>query len=103
MLPGTLPVPELARRLADSDAAVVMKLGRTFTGVREALRQAGVLDRAVYVERASREGQRVLPVADVDPATVPYMSLIVVPGLDRRADSAGRAVGAKPAARMRDA
>lgn len=95
VLPGTLPVPELARRLADSDAAVVMKLGRTFTGVREALRQAGVLDRAVYVERASREGQRVLPVADVDPATVPYMSLIVVPGLDRRADSAGRAVTAQ--------
>ncbi len=91
VLPGTLPVPELARRLADTDAAVIMKLGRTFAGVREALRQAGMLDRAVYVERASRDGERVLPVADVDPGSVPYMSLIVVPGLDRRADSAGRA------------
>ncbi|MGJ3508128.1 precorrin-2 C(20)-methyltransferase [Enemella sp. A6] len=91
VLPGTLPVPELARRLADTDAAVIMKLGRTFAGVVEALRQAGLLERAVYVERASREGERVLPVAEVDPASVPYMSLIVVPGLDRRADSAGRA------------
>jgi precorrin-2 C20-methyltransferase/precorrin-3B C17-methyltransferase len=47
VLPGTLPVPELARRLADTDAAVIMKLGRTFAGVREARRQAGVPDRAV--------------------------------------------------------
>jgi precorrin-2 C20-methyltransferase / precorrin-3B C17-methyltransferase len=34
VLPGTLPVPELARRLADADAAAIMKLGRTFAGVR---------------------------------------------------------------------
>lgn len=91
VLPGTLPVPELARRLADTEAAVIMKLGRTFAGVQEALRQAGVLDRAIYVERATRHGQRILPVAEVDPDTVPYMSIIVVPGRDRRADSAGRA------------
>ena len=94
VLPGTLPVPELARRLADTDAAVIMKLGRTFAGVREALRQAGLLERAVYVEHASRPGERVLPVADVDPQAVPYMSIIVVPGTDKRADSAGRAAAA---------
>lgn len=93
VLPGTLPVPELARRLADTEAAVIMKLGRTFAGVREALRQAGVLDRAIYVERATRDGQRVLPVAEVDADTVPYMSIIVVPGRDLRSDSAGRASG----------
>lgn len=91
ILPGTLPIPELARRLADTDAAIVMKLGRTFTDVKEAMRQAGVLERALYVERASREGERILPVADVDADSVPYMALIVVPGLDRRADAAGRA------------
>lgn len=91
VLPGTLPVPELARRLADTDAAVIMKLGRTFAGVREALHQAGLLDRAVYVEHASRSGQRVIPVRDVDPHTVPYMSIVIVPGEDLRADSAGRA------------
>ena len=45
VLPGTLPVPELARRLADTDAAAIMKLGRTFAGVREALRQSGRLCR----------------------------------------------------------
>ncbi|MET4077155.1 precorrin-2 C(20)-methyltransferase [Janibacter sp. UYMM211] len=91
VLPGTLAVPELARRLADTDAAIIMKLGRTFTGVREALRQAGVLERAVYVERASGPGQVVLPAAEVDEGRVPYMSLVVVPGEGLRDDAAGRA------------
>jgi precorrin-2 C20-methyltransferase/precorrin-3B C17-methyltransferase len=80
VLPATLPEPELARRLADTDGAIIMKLGRTFPKVVSALRQAGKLDGAMYVERASMEQQRWLPVAEVDPATVPYFSLIVVPG-----------------------
>ena len=80
ILPGTLPKPELARRLADTDGAIIMKLGRTFPAVRSALEQAGRLDGALYVERASMPEQRWLPVADVDPDTVPYFSLIVVPG-----------------------
>ena len=91
VLPGTLPVPELARRLADTQAAAIMKLGRTFPGVVEALSQAGRLAEARYVERASTGAEVVRPVAEVDPAAVPYFSMIIVPGRDRRADSAGRA------------
>jgi precorrin-2 C20-methyltransferase / precorrin-3B C17-methyltransferase len=90
VLPGTLPVAELARRLADTDAAVIMKLGRTFPGVREALRQAGRLDSARYVERASTGGEHTWPVSEVDPSKVPYFSMIIVPGDDRRSDAAGR-------------
>ncbi|QIK73893.1 precorrin-2 C(20)-methyltransferase [Propioniciclava coleopterorum] len=80
VLPGTLPEPELARRLADTDGAIIMKLGRTFPAVRRALEASGRLDGAVYVERASMPEQRQLLVADVDAASVPYFSLIVVPG-----------------------
>ncbi len=80
ILPGTLDEPELARRLADTDGAIIMKLGRTFPKVVSALRQAGRLEGALYVERASMPEERWLPVADVDPETVPYFSLIVVPG-----------------------
>ncbi|MDT0188324.1 precorrin-2 C(20)-methyltransferase [Microbacterium sp. ARD31] len=90
VLPGTLPVPELARRLADTDGAIIMKLGRTFPGVVEALRQAGRLEHALYVERASMPAERWMPVVDVDPATVPYFSLIVVPGDSLAADPHGR-------------
>lgn len=80
VLPGTLPEPELARRLADTDGAVIMKLGRTFAKVRSALEQAGRVEGSWYVERASMEAERVLPVADVDPETVPYFSIVLVPG-----------------------
>jgi precorrin-2 C20-methyltransferase / precorrin-3B C17-methyltransferase len=91
VLPGTLPVAELARRLADTQAAVIMKLGRTFPAVVEALRQSGRLADARYVERASTGTELVRSVLDVDPDSVPYFSLIIVPGRDRRADAAGRA------------
>jgi precorrin-2 C20-methyltransferase/precorrin-3B C17-methyltransferase len=66
VLPGTLPEAELTRRLADTDGAIIMKLGRTFPAVRRALAAAGRLDHAIYVERASHPQQRWMPVADVD-------------------------------------
>lgn len=83
VLPGTLPEPELARRLADTDAAIIMKLGRTFPRVWRALEAAGRLEDALYVERASMPQQRWLPVAAVDPESVPYFSLVVLTGDSR--------------------
>jgi precorrin-2 C20-methyltransferase/precorrin-3B C17-methyltransferase len=84
VLPGTLPAGRLRAALAGADAVAVLKLGRTFGKVRAALDEAGLLSRARYVERAGTAGERVAPLADVDPDTVPYMSLILVPGFGRR-------------------
>ncbi|MDQ1738676.1 MAG: precorrin-2 C20-methyltransferase / precorrin-3B C17-methyltransferase [Pseudonocardiales bacterium] len=79
VLPGTLPAEVLADRLAGADPAVVMKLGRTFEKVQRAFATAGRLDEAWYVERASTGQQRILPLAEVDPAGVPYFSLALLP------------------------
>lgn len=79
VLPGTLPAPELAARLAGTDAAAVLKLGRTFDTVRKAFAEAGRLDDAWYVERATTGGQRLRPLAEVDPDSVPYFSLALLP------------------------
>jgi precorrin-2 C20-methyltransferase/precorrin-3B C17-methyltransferase len=79
VLPGTLPVDDLAARLATTDSAAVMKLGRTFATVREAFEKAGRLDEAWYVERATTAAERRMPLADVDPQTVPYFSLALLP------------------------
>jgi precorrin-2 C20-methyltransferase/precorrin-3B C17-methyltransferase len=104
VLPGTMDEPELARRLAGTDAAVIMKLGRRFPAVRRALAAAGRLDHALYVERASMPEQRWLPAAEVDPATVPYFSLVVVTGDSRNGQrsrtraAAGETGAAAPAA-----
>jgi len=79
VLPGTLPSDELAEWLATTDSAAVMKLGRTFRNVRDAFDAAGVLDRAFYVERATTAQQRTMPLTEVDPDSVPYFSLALLP------------------------
>ncbi|MGX2995794.1 precorrin-3B C(17)-methyltransferase [Streptomyces sp. JNUCC 64] len=79
VLPGTLPEEELTARLAATDSAVVMKLGRTFGKVRRALDAAGRLPEARYVERATMDGERVGTLADVDEDSVPYFSVAVLP------------------------
>ncbi|WP_027815618.1 precorrin-2 C(20)-methyltransferase [Paraburkholderia bannensis] len=80
VLSGVLPEDELRRRLADADAAVIMKLGRNFEKVRRVLTDLGLADRALYVERATMSNQRIVPLDDVDPMASPYFSLLVVPG-----------------------
>ena len=89
ILPGTLPVDELKRRLADTDAAVVLKLGRSYPAVREALSSTGRLDETFYVERASTPKQRVLPAGEVDDASVPYFSSAMLPGAARQDATTG--------------
>ncbi len=58
VLPGTMSEFELTRRLADTDAAVIMKVGRNLPKIRRALEATGKLTRAVYVERGTMAGQR---------------------------------------------
>ncbi len=96
VLPGTLPEQELLDRLRGDDAVAIMKLGRTYPVVRAALERAGRLADAVYVERASTGAEIVRPVSEVAADSVPYFSMIMVPGTDRRADAAGRARGMTP-------
>lgn len=80
VLSGVLPHEELKRRLADADAAVIMKLGRNFPKVREVLAELGLDQRALYVERATMANQKIVALDAVDPQSSPYFSLIVVPG-----------------------
>ena len=86
ILPGTLPADELERRLSDTDAAVILKLGRSYPAVRKALSASGRLDDAFYVERASTDRQRVMAAADVDDGSVPYFALAMLVGR-RRAEA----------------
>ena len=79
VLPGTLSADELTERLRRTDTAVVMKLGRTFPAVRDALRRAGLASDAYYVERASTDAERTGAIEAIDSGTVPYMSVAVVP------------------------
>ncbi len=84
VLPGTLAEGELTRRLVDTDAAVIMKLGRNLPKVRRALKASGLINRAIYVERATMADQRVIRLAEKPDDEAPYFSMILVPGEGRR-------------------
>lgn len=79
ILPGTLPEEELTARLASTDSAVVMKLGRTFPAVHRAIGRSGRMAEARYVERATMPGERTGELADVEAGSVPYFSVAVLP------------------------
>jgi len=78
VLPATLEDDELRRRIADSEAAAVMKVGRHVDRVRSVLSDLGRLKDAWYVERATMENQRVMPFAEFDAPSAPYFSMILV-------------------------
>ena len=80
VLPGTLAEFELTRRLADTDAAVIMKVGRNLPKIRRALAAAGLLDRAIYVERGTMANTSSVRLADKQNDVAPYFSIVLVPG-----------------------
>jgi precorrin-2/cobalt-factor-2 C20-methyltransferase len=84
VLPATLPVNELERRLADCDGAVVMKLGRHLPKVRRALEKAGRLGRAIYVERGTMADAVMIRLADKQDDDAPYFAVVLVPGWEDR-------------------
>jgi precorrin-2/cobalt-factor-2 C20-methyltransferase len=84
VLPGTLPHAGLVEKLKATDAAVIMKLGRNFAKVREAVDEAGLLSRAIYVERGTMADELVMPLAEKIDGKAPYFSLILIPGQGRR-------------------
>jgi len=84
VLPATLPEAELARRIADTDAAVVMKMGRHLPKVRRALERAGRLKRAIYIERGTMNGAKVIPLSDKTDDVAPYFAMVLVPGWEAR-------------------
>lgn len=80
VLPATLPESELARRLLDADAAVVMKVGRHLPKLRRALACSGRLDRAFYVERGTMAGAKMIPLSAKPDDEAPYFAVVLVPG-----------------------
>jgi len=84
VLPATLPEGELSRRLADADAAVVMKVGRHLPKLRRALQTSGRLGRAMYIERGTMADAKMIPLAAKPDDDAPYFAMVLVPGWEER-------------------
>jgi precorrin-2/cobalt-factor-2 C20-methyltransferase len=77
ILPAPLAEERLAARLADAEAAAIIKLGRHYPKVRRVLGRLGLVEHARYVERATLPNERVgaLPPED---AEIPYFAMVLV-------------------------
>ena len=84
VLLGTLPEDDLSKRAANSDALVIMKVGRNIEKIRQALKTAGKYQDAYLIEFASMAGQTVQRLAEAEGKVTPYFSIIVVHGQGRR-------------------
>ncbi|OAN60017.1 precorrin-2 C(20)-methyltransferase [Sphingomonas sp. TDK1] len=80
---ATLPEEELIRRIRDTDALVVMKIGRNLAKLRRAVAAAGREAEAWLVEHAAMPEQRVTPLAEATQVT-PYFSILLIHGRGRR-------------------
>ena len=76
VIPAPLDENTIAERVQGADSAVIIKVGRHLEKIRRVLSRLGLVDCAHYVERATLDNQRLLPLASVD--TAPYFSLILV-------------------------
>jgi precorrin-2/cobalt-factor-2 C20-methyltransferase len=90
VLPATLPEAELERRLAEADAAVVMKVGRHLPKLRRALIRSGRLPRAIYVERGTTADEKMIPLAAKLDDEAPYFAVVLVPGWEKRPEGQKR-------------
>ena len=84
VLPGTLGEEQLIRRLTETDAAVIMKVGKNLAKVRRAVTAAGMLARAIYVQRGTLKGEQIMPLSECPDGNGPYFSMVLIPGQGRR-------------------
>lgn len=78
VIPGPLPDDEILALLADSQSAVIMKVGRHFARVKALIEKAGLMPNSIYAERVSLPEERVMALSDTTDDTAPYFSMILI-------------------------
>ena len=82
IVPAPLDEDDLFQRLAGTDAAAVMKVGRHLEKVKRVLARLGLDRGATYVEHATMPDERICPLAEVPDDAAPYFSMILVRRLE---------------------
>ena len=85
VIPATAGDEALRRTLLDSDSVAILKPGRHRPRLLDLLRETGRADDVIYIEQASRAGQRIIESFDEIPATPgPYFALFLVVRVENR-------------------
>ena len=77
VLPGPLPPDELRSRIQGAESVAIMKVGRHLSKIRTIINDLNLIDRAVYVERATLPEEVVCPLSEA-PDVAPYFSMILI-------------------------
>lgn len=78
VVPGPLDAETMKQRLAEADAAAIIKVGRHLEKIRSVIDELGLGANARYIERATMSEQRIVPLAEVGDDDAPYFSMILV-------------------------
>ena len=84
VLMGTLDKTTLENQLQDTNAAIIMKIGRNLPKIKKALERTGRFYDAFIVEYAAMDKQTVQRLSDYNTETAPYFSIIILHGQGRR-------------------
>ena len=84
VLMGTLDKTTLENQLEDTNAAIIMKIGRNLPKIKKALERTGRFYDAFIVEYAAMDKQTVQRLSDYNTENAPYFSIIILHGQGRR-------------------
>ena len=84
VLMGTLDKTTLENQLQDTNAAIIMKIGRNLPKIKKALEITGRFYDAFIVEYAAMDKQTVQRLSDYNTENAPYFSIIILHGQGRR-------------------
>ncbi len=84
VLMGTLDETTLENQLQDTNAAIIMKIGRNLPKIKKALERTGRFYDAFIVEYAAMDKQTVQRLSDYNTENAPYFSIIILHGQGRR-------------------
>ncbi len=78
VVPATFGAAKLRQVFEDFDAVVLMKVHKVFAEVLAVLEEAGLLDKAIYVEKSGTAEQRIVRDLSIPPSDPHYFSTIIV-------------------------
>ncbi len=78
VLPATLDAPRLEAEITASDAIAIIKVGQHFEKLRAILAKLGLAERAIIIEKATRDDEKITPLIDVAPGERPFFSTILI-------------------------
>lgn len=78
VLPATLPEDRLHFELATSQAVAIIKVGRHFGKLKLILAELGLLSKAIAIENATHDNQKITAVQNIKGDTLPYFTTIIV-------------------------